>query len=91
MNSIIEYFPAFVDRQDCPDIWYDFTTRQELAAVPFVAEYVKDPDYGHFARDGSRALIATSPGGKHWWVVGYTKKGLDFLPEWQANVAGIPL
>lgn len=86
MNSITQHIPSFVDYRSAPPK-ATFDTAADLGAVDFVARYKNDPDYGFFAQQDSW-LIATSPGGSRWLVVGHMASPVDFLPEWTAGKRG---
>lgn len=87
MNRIIQHTPAFVDRRDPPPR-ADFSTMDELCAIPFVKQWLDDKDYGTLAQD-TGSLMAVSRGGSRWWVIGNFKEPVDFIPQWVEGEPGV--
>ena len=83
MNEIIQHIPGFVDIGDGPVLRADFSTLEELLAVPFVARW-KDKSFIKWSKCDDRLMVEFwDKGEDKQWVVGRLKdpSAVD-LPEW---------
>lgn len=81
MNRLTQHIPSSVDYREAPPS-ATFTTYEELLAIPFVKQWADDKSYGSFAQSDEH-LMAVSPSGDKWFVVGYLLSAVDWLPIWQ--------
>ena len=83
LNRVVQHIPAFVDtREPAPSA--EFTTMNELLAVPFVAQWLPPDEPGWHAEvsaDNPTVLMAVKDDGSEWWVIGFLSSPVD-LPTW---------
>jgi hypothetical protein len=83
VNEIIQHIPGFVDIGDGPVPRADFSTLEELLAVPFVARW-KDEGFIKWSKSDDLLMVEFwDKGEDKQWVVGRLKDptAVD-LPEW---------
>ena len=83
MNQVRPHMPGFMDFE--PDPPADFTTLDELRAVPFVRRWIEDPQFRRLSishQHGDEHLLMADMADGSFWVVGYLKEPVD-LPAWR--------
>jgi len=87
MNRITQHIPSFVETRDDSRKSGEFTTLEELFAVPFVAKWETEPNFLKWSKSDTCLMAEFSPSeekpaGTHW-VVGFLKdpSSVD-LPYW---------
>jgi hypothetical protein len=84
MNTIRQYRPASIDNDQKSIV--EFTTSEELFAIPFVAHFTTIENFYRFSFfPGGPALMAEYDGGRRWYVVGYIGGlfNLEDIPIWE--------
>ena len=83
MPKICQYFPSFFE--GFTPIVQEFKTRDELLAVPFVAQFAKDSRFHRYSVAG-KTLMAEYENGQRWFVVGTLESVAEAsdlgLPKW---------
>jgi len=82
--TIERYIPDAIEIDDSDIV--EFTTLDELVAIPFVAVYCQHPDFYRFSRVswGSHTLLmAEFNQGRRWRAVGLITGPVPDLPEWE--------
>jgi hypothetical protein len=75
MNSIRRYFPNFVTVDDEERVTVEFTTLEELLAIPWVKKFSKSPTFSRFSISATNqyTLMAEYENPREWRVVGFLK------------------
>lgn len=84
MNEIRQHVPGFVDGVE-PNV-VAFDTLEQLLAIPFVKRWTDSERFYRLSVNDEVYLIAEFNGGREWWVVGYLRDPVPFLPEWDRGI-----
>lgn len=84
--NITQHVPNFCDGVKSKVA--EFSTTEELVAIPFVASFANNKSFSGYALSEDR-LMATYRNGDGWWVIGYLSdpEKID-LPVWKPNKPG---
>jgi len=84
--KITKHIPTFCDVESKSA---EFSTVEELVAIPFVASFAKDKSFSGYAISEDRLMATYRNDGGWWWVVGYLSnpEKVD-LPVWEPNKPG---
>jgi hypothetical protein len=84
MGSIIQHIPNFVDKRGLEIKSFEFSTLEELFAIPFVKYWQEKKGFYRWSITNDNMLMAEQDEGENWWVVGYIKSDIKIkLPEWK--------
>lgn len=78
--TIRRYFPAFVDVADDERVVAEFTSKEELMDIPWVAHF-RDKNFDKFSIS-DKCLMAEYKNPRTWWVIGFFEGDYDLgLPK----------
>lgn len=84
MNEIVQHIPAFLETDE-PRQRSSFDSLAQLLEIPFVKIWTDDRDF-HKLSVSDDNLIAEQRGGRSWWVVGFLRESVPWLPEWDKGI-----
>lgn len=85
--KIKQHRPGFVEGYE--DLEADFSSVEELKAIPWIARWAQEPGFHVFSIYGSQLsgdylLIAEFKGDDpKWWTIGFLSEDIKELPRWQ--------
>jgi hypothetical protein len=78
MNTVTQYFPAFMDMGEPEVVQYD--TLEDLLNIDWVKKFSTIDDFYRFSSD-AKFLMIERRGGEKWYVIGILDKPEDRLPK----------